>query len=82
MSFAIYDKPMLTPLFEAVMRERRLQGTLCHTGKDYKSVIDLMERGHYKSTGWVETVPLENVLSEGFQELRTGHNRPIREAHC
>ncbi|SAL78057.1 alcohol dehydrogenase [Caballeronia telluris] len=76
-SVAIYDKPILTPLLETVMRERRIQGTLCYTGKDYKNVIDLMERGHYRTTGWVETVPLANVLSEGFEELRAGRKMKV-----
>ncbi|SAK76902.1 2,3-butanediol dehydrogenase [Caballeronia ptereochthonis] len=76
-SVAIYDKPMLTPLLDTVMRERRIQGTLCYTSKDYKSVIDLMERGHYKTTGWVETVPLANVVAEGFEELRAGRKMKV-----
>jgi (R,R)-butanediol dehydrogenase/meso-butanediol dehydrogenase/diacetyl reductase len=36
-----------------------------------------MERGHYRTTGWVETVPLENVLSEGFEELRAGRKMKV-----
>jgi (R,R)-butanediol dehydrogenase / meso-butanediol dehydrogenase / diacetyl reductase len=76
-SVAIYDKPLLTPLLDTVMRERRIQGTLCYTGKDYRSVIDLMARGHYKTTGWVETVPLADVLTEGFEALRAGRKMKV-----
>ena len=52
-SVAIYDKPMTTPLINLVLRERRIQGTLCYTSDDYRAVIELMEKGHYDTTGWV-----------------------------
>jgi (R,R)-butanediol dehydrogenase / meso-butanediol dehydrogenase / diacetyl reductase len=76
-SVAIYNQPLLTPLLDTVMRERRIQGTLCYTSKDYKNVIGLMERGHYKTTGWVETVPLANVIAEGFEALRAGQKMKV-----
>jgi (R,R)-butanediol dehydrogenase/meso-butanediol dehydrogenase/diacetyl reductase len=47
-SVAIYDKPLPTPLINLVLRERRIQGTICYTGDDYRAVIDLMARGHYR----------------------------------
>nr|BFE74812.1 hypothetical protein GCM10020092_081130 [Actinoplanes digitatis] len=56
-SVAIYEKPLVTPLINLVLRERRIQGTICYTGDDYRAVIDLMARGHYDTTGWVDTVP-------------------------
>jgi (R,R)-butanediol dehydrogenase / meso-butanediol dehydrogenase / diacetyl reductase len=76
-SVAIYDKPLLTPLLDTVMRERRIQGTLCYTSKDYQNVIGLMERGHYKTDGWVETVPLRRVIADGFDELRAGRKMKV-----
>lgn len=71
-SVAIYDKPISTELIGLVLRERRIQGTICYTAEDYKAVIDLMDRGHYDFTGWVDTIPLSNVLEEGFEKLRAG----------
>lgn len=76
-SVAIYDKPLPTPLINLVLRERRIQGTLCYTGEDYRAVIDLMARGHYDTTGWVETVPLSGVVEQGFEELRAGRKMKL-----
>jgi len=71
-SVAIYDKPIPTPLINLVLRERRIQGTICYTAEDYRAVIDLMAQGHYDTTGWVNTIPLSGVLEQGFEELRAG----------
>lgn len=76
-SVAIYDKPLTVPLINLVLRERRIQGTLCYTSEDYRAVIDLMARGHYDTTGWVETVPLSGVVEQGFEELRAGRRMKL-----
>ena len=76
-SVAIYDKPLSTPLINLVLRERRIQGTLCYTSDDYRAVIDLMARGHYDTTGWVETIPLTRLVEEGFEELRAGRKMKL-----
>lgn len=76
-SVAIYDKPLITPLIHLVLRERRIQGTLCYTSEDYRAVIDLMARGHYDTTGWVETVPLSGVVEQGFEQLRAGRRMKL-----
>jgi hypothetical protein len=36
------DVVMTTPLINLVLRERRIQGTLCYTSDDYRAVIELM----------------------------------------
>jgi (R,R)-butanediol dehydrogenase/meso-butanediol dehydrogenase/diacetyl reductase len=74
---AIYDKPLPTPLINLVLRERRIQGTICYTGDDYRAVIDLMARGHYDTTGWVDTVPLSGVIEQGFEALRAGQKMKL-----
>ena len=76
-SVAIYDKPLLTPLINLVLRERRIQGTICYTGDDYRAVIDLMARQHYNTTGWVDTVPLSGVIEQGFEPLRAGRKMKL-----
>ena len=76
-SVAIYDKPLPTPLINLVLREWRIQGTICYTSDDYRAVIDLMARGHYDTTGWVDTVPLGGVIEEGFEELRAGRKMKL-----
>jgi len=69
---AIYSHPLETPLLNLVMRERRIQGTLCYTGADFRAVMDLMADGHYDTTGWVESIALSDVIQGGFEELRAG----------
>jgi len=76
-SIAIYDKPLSTPLINLVLRERRIQGTICYTGDDYRAVIELMARGHYDLTGWVDTIPLTGVIEQGFEELRAGRRMKL-----
>lgn len=76
-SVAIYDKPLATPLINLVLRERRIQGTICYTSDDYRAVIDLMSNGHYDTTGWVDTIPLSGVLEQGFDELRAGRRMKL-----
>jgi len=71
-SVAIYQAPLQTPLLNLVLRERRIQGTLCYTADDYRSVIDLMARGHYDTSGWVDTIPIENVIEDGYEPLHAG----------
>lgn len=71
-SVAIYERPLETPLIQLVLREARIQGTICYTGDDYRAVIDLMARGHYDTAGWVETVAMDDVLKEGFEALHAG----------
>ena len=71
-SVAIYEKPLTTPLINLVLRERRIQGTICYTGDDYRAVIALMAQGHYDTTGWVETIPMSEVVEQGFEQLRAG----------
>lgn len=76
-SVAIYDKPLPTPLINLVLRERRIQGTICYTADDYAAVIDLMARGHYKTEGWVEDIPLSTVVQDGFEPLHAGQKMKL-----
>lgn len=71
-SVAIYEKPLTTSLINLVLRERRIQGTICYTGEDYRAVIDLMAAGHYDTTGWVDTIPLDGIVEQGLERLRAG----------
>ena len=53
-SVAIYEKPLTTPLLNLVMKESRIQGSLCYTSADFEAVIALMARDAYDTTGWVD----------------------------
>ncbi|WP_120005753.1 2,3-butanediol dehydrogenase [Nesterenkonia muleiensis] len=76
-SVAIYEKPLSTPLINLVLRERRIQGTICYTAEDYAAVIELMAQGHYKTDGWVEDIPLSTVVQDGFEPLRAGQKMKL-----
>ncbi len=71
-SVAIYEKPLTTPLQKIVMNESRIQGSLCYTSADYDAVIDLMSKGAYDTTGWVDTIALGDVIDTGFEALHAG----------
>jgi (R,R)-butanediol dehydrogenase / meso-butanediol dehydrogenase / diacetyl reductase len=76
-SIAIYERPMTTPLLQLVLREARIQGTICYTADDYRAVIDLMARGHYNTTGWLETIALGDIVTEGFEALQAGRKMKV-----
>jgi len=76
-SVAIYDKSLETPLLQLVLREARIQGTICYTADDYRAVIDLMARGHYDTAGWVEKIAMGDVVAEGFEALHAGRKMKV-----
>jgi len=76
-SVAIYEKPLETPLLQLVLKEARIQGTLCYTSADYQAVIELMAAGHYDTTGWVETIAMADIVSEGFEALHAGRKMKV-----
>ena len=71
-SVAIYERPLETSLIQLVMKESNIRGSLCYTSEDYRAVLDLMARGHYDTTGWVEHIPMDAVVEEGFGALHAG----------
>ena len=76
-SVAIYEKPLTTPLLNLVMNESRIQGSLCYTAPDFAAVIDLMSRGNYDTTGWVTSIPIDDVIDEGFEALHAGKKMKV-----
>ncbi|MCW2582123.1 MAG: D-arabitol-phosphate dehydrogenase [Klenkia sp.] len=76
-SVAIYEKPLETSLIQLVLREARIQGTLCYTDEDYRAVLQLMAEGHYDTTGWVETIAMDDIVTEGFAALQAGQKMKV-----
>ena len=76
-SVAIYSAPLETPLLNLVLKERRIQGTLCYTADDYAAVIALMADGHYDTTGWVDTIAMGNVVEDGYEPLHAGQKMKL-----
>ena len=60
-----------------MVNESRIQGSLCYTGDDYRAVIDLMGRGHYDTTGWMEKIAMADVVEEGFDALHAGQKMKV-----
>lgn len=74
---AIYERPLEVTLLKLVLSESGARGSLCYTATDYRSVIDLMARGHYDTTGWVDHIRMQDVVREGFEALHAGKRMKV-----
>lgn len=36
-----------------------------------------MAKGHYDTTGWVDSIPMSQVVEQGFEELRAGRKMKL-----
>jgi (R,R)-butanediol dehydrogenase/meso-butanediol dehydrogenase/diacetyl reductase len=65
---AIHTRPIEVAPLEMLMSEVQISGIAlsCNT---FPSVIAEMAAGTYPAEGWVETIPFERLLSEGFERL-------------
>ena len=65
---AIHTKPLQIQPMELLMSEVKISGIAlsCNT---FPSVIDEMAAGTYPLEGWVETIPFERLMSDGFERL-------------
>ena len=65
---AIHTKPLQIQPMELLMSEVKISGIAlsCNT---FPSVIEEMAAGTYPLDGWVETIPFERIMSDGFERL-------------
>jgi (R,R)-butanediol dehydrogenase/meso-butanediol dehydrogenase/diacetyl reductase len=65
---AIHTKPLQIHPMELLMSEVKISGIAlsCNT---FPSVIDEMAAGTYPLEGWVETIPFDHILRDGFERL-------------
>jgi (R,R)-butanediol dehydrogenase/meso-butanediol dehydrogenase/diacetyl reductase len=65
---AIHTKPLEIHPMQLLMSEVKISGIAlsCNT---FPSVIEEMAAGTYPLEGWVETIPFDNILSDGFERL-------------
>jgi (R,R)-butanediol dehydrogenase/meso-butanediol dehydrogenase/diacetyl reductase len=65
---AIHTKPLQIHPMELLMSEVKISGIAlsCNT---FPSVIEEMAAGTYPMEGWVETIPFDKLLSDGFERL-------------
>jgi (R,R)-butanediol dehydrogenase / meso-butanediol dehydrogenase / diacetyl reductase len=65
---AIHEKPIVIPPFDLLMPEVRLTGVALSCN-DFPATIDAMVTGTFPTEGWVSTIPLERIISDGFEPL-------------
>jgi (R,R)-butanediol dehydrogenase / meso-butanediol dehydrogenase / diacetyl reductase len=66
---AIHHSPVVIAPFDLLMPEVYLTG-VAMSAHAFPSVIDEMMRGAYPLDGWVETIPFQNIVDQGFERLR------------
>jgi len=66
---AIHHHPVVVPPFDLLMPEVYVTGVAL-SAHAFPSVIEAMAQGAYPLTGWVETIPFENVVDLGLERLR------------
>jgi (R,R)-butanediol dehydrogenase / meso-butanediol dehydrogenase / diacetyl reductase len=57
--------------------EISITGSVAFVPGDFDRVMELMEAGAYPTDGWVEHVPLAQVLTEGFEPLLAGRKTKV-----
>ena len=65
---AIHTRPLEIAPMDILMSEAHITGVAlsCHA---FPSVIQEMASGAYPAAGWVETIPFEGLISDGFERL-------------
>lgn len=57
--------------------EISITGSVAFVPSDFDEVMRLMAAGAYPTDGWVEHVPLAQVLTEGFEPLLAGRKTKV-----
>jgi (R,R)-butanediol dehydrogenase/meso-butanediol dehydrogenase/diacetyl reductase len=65
---AIHTRPLEIAPMDMLMTEVQVSG-IALSNDTFPSVIEEMSAGTYPSAGWVETIPFERLLSDGFERL-------------
>jgi (R,R)-butanediol dehydrogenase/meso-butanediol dehydrogenase/diacetyl reductase len=65
---AIHTQPLQVAPMDMLMSEVQISG-IALSNNTFPSVIAEMSAGTYPTEGWVDTIPFENLLSEGFERL-------------
>jgi (R,R)-butanediol dehydrogenase/meso-butanediol dehydrogenase/diacetyl reductase len=66
---AIHHEPITIPAFDILMSEVRITGVAMFNNA-FPHVIAAMAAGAYPTEGWVETIPFDRLLSDGFERMR------------
>jgi len=66
---AIHHGPIVIPALDFLMSEVRITGVAMFNNA-FPLVIADMAAGAYPTQGWVETIPFDRLLSDGFERMR------------
>jgi (R,R)-butanediol dehydrogenase/meso-butanediol dehydrogenase/diacetyl reductase len=69
---ATFPAPVSLQPNELVLNERRILTSAAYLGADFEAVIEGFRSGAYPTDGWVEKIPLDRVVEDGFMALRDG----------
>jgi (R,R)-butanediol dehydrogenase/meso-butanediol dehydrogenase/diacetyl reductase len=70
MLVATYGAPVTFNPNDLVLTERRISSSCGYTGADFDAVIEQIAAGNYPTDGWVERIPIDAVVEDGFLALR------------
>jgi (R,R)-butanediol dehydrogenase / meso-butanediol dehydrogenase / diacetyl reductase len=65
---AIHTRPLTIGAMDLLMSEARITGVALSCNA-FPAVIAEMAAGAYPQEGWVETIPFDDIVSEGFERL-------------
>jgi (R,R)-butanediol dehydrogenase/meso-butanediol dehydrogenase/diacetyl reductase len=65
---AIHTRPITIDPMQILMSEARITGVALSCNA-FPSVIEQMAGGAYPTQGWVETIPFDQLISDGFERL-------------
>jgi (R,R)-butanediol dehydrogenase/meso-butanediol dehydrogenase/diacetyl reductase len=74
---AIFEDALEWNPTQLAINEIELRGSMGYEVGVYEAVIDLMDQGHYPTTGWVEHIPWSALVEEGFEPLRRGERMKV-----
>lgn len=74
---AMYEDPLEWNPSMLMLDEIDVRGVVGYQDGVYEAVIDLMARGHYPTSGWVEHIPWDGLVDEGFHPLRRGERMKV-----
>jgi (R,R)-butanediol dehydrogenase / meso-butanediol dehydrogenase / diacetyl reductase len=72
----IHEKPFDFNPTSLLLQEVHVIGSIVYTPQDYDEVIANMVDGSYDTKGWVDHVPLDDLLT-GYDDLRAGRRMKI-----
>ena len=72
----IHERPFDFNPTSLLTQEASVVGSLVYSDDDYDTTIANMAAGHYETKGWVEHIPLDDLLT-GFDDLRAGRKMKV-----